>query len=736
MQTLTGLGRDGAILRSVSRLLTATSLLLTRQLWIWPLIAALVLGVVGVWLRGTIEGVMKAQMADVLRAVRDADVKALLLQFEAHKALALIAADEPEVWSLVREIAANRETAVDPADLLRSPKLAELRSALKPWMERYEYDGFVVFNPEGTIVAATRDTLIGKQYPKEDAEFVATALAGKATVSRPFPSRAALVDLDGKERVGIPTMLVVAPIRGGDGRVVAALGLRVRPERIFTQILNVARFGAASETYAFDRSGRLLSQSRFDDDLKRIGLLADQPHIRSVLNLELRDPQVDMTTGARPVLRRGDQPLTRMAAEAVGEKKPGVDVAGYRDYRGVPVVGAWTWLPEYGFGVATEVDRAEAYRPLTILRRAFGTLFALLAAAAVAIFVFTVLVARLQRSMQKAVLAARQLGRYTLDEKIGAGGMGVVYRAHHAMLRRPIAIKLLHVEKTNDVTIARFEREVQLTSQLNHPNTITIYDYGRTAEGLFYYAMEYLDGFDLQDLIDRFGPQPEGRVIHILGQVCGSLAEAHGVGLIHRDIKLANIILNRRGGVCDVVKLVDFGLVKAADAGREASLTASGTITGTPLYMAPESITSPDRVDARSDLYSVGAVGYALLTGRPIFDGQSVPELLFQQVNTPAEPPSSLGNPVSPDLESLLLRCLAKRPEGRPASAAALIQELACCASAGTWTASDAEIWWQDHASGGPPELHPDSLDTRSGLTTLLAHPDRFSTELPSGPLV
>ena len=387
-----------------------------------------------------------------------------------------------------------------------------------------------------------------------------------------------------------------------------------------------------------------------------------------------------------------------MAKDAVAGND-GVDVAGYRDYRGVPVVGAWTWLPEYGFGVATEVDVAEAYRPLYALRTAFGVLFAVVVAGAVAIFIFTIITARLQRRARRAALDAKQLGQYTLDEKIGAGGMGVVYRAHHAMLRRPTAVKLLDVEKTTPETIARFEREVQLTSQLTHPNTIAIYDYGRTPEGVFYYAMELLDGVNLNDLVGRFGPLPEGRVIRILRQVCGSLNEAHRTGLVHRDIKPANVILNRRGGTFDVVKLLDFGLVKALDAQRDSQLTAAGALTGTPLYISPEGVQQPEKVDRRSDLYAVGAVGYFLLTGTPVFQGSSAVEICMHHVQTPPESPSGrLGRAVSEDIEALLLQCLAKEPGDRPQTAADLKEALDGCRAASTWTHADAESWWREYA--------------------------------------
>ena len=296
----------------------------------------------------------------------------------------------------------------------------------------------------------------------------------------------------------------------------------------------------------------------------------------------------------------------------------------YRDYRGAPSVGAYTWLPEYQLGIITEIDTAEAFRPLAILQWSFFSLFALLGASAVAIFIFTLVVTRLQREAQKAEIEARQLGQYRLEEKLGAGAMGVVYKGRHAMLRRPTAIKLLNVDRVDEAATQRFEREVQITCNLNNPHTIAIYDYGRTPEGVFYYAMEYLDGINLQSLVEQDGPQPEGRVASILRQVCASLYEAHSQGLVHRDIKPANLMLNRRGGEPDVVKVLDFGLVKALD---DRQLVGS-EMSGTPLYMSPESIQTPELVDARSDLYALGAVGYFLLTGETAFHARTLAEPL------------------------------------------------------------------------------------------------------------
>jgi len=311
--------------------------------------------------------------------------------------------------------------------------------------------------------------------------------------------------------------------------------------------------------------------------------------------------------------------------------------------------------------------------------------------------VISTVASRVIYGLRSRVQRAERLGQYLLDEKIGEGGMGVVYRAHHALLRRPTAVKLLPAERAGAQALARFEREVTLTSRLTHPNTVAIFDYGRTPDGVFYYAMEYLDGFDLERLMELDGPQPPGRVAHILKQVCGALAEAHGLGLVHRDIKPANIILCERGGVPDIAKVVDFGLVKELEVsgdGAAVQATTATTILGTPLYLSPEGITDHAAVSAASDLYALGAVGYFLLTGAPPFQGRTVVEVCGMHLHTQPEPPSArLGRPVPAALEQALLRCLEKSPSKRPASARALKELLE--ATALPWTEAEAATAWQ-----------------------------------------
>jgi serine/threonine-protein kinase len=273
--------------------------------------------------------------------------------------------------------------------------------------------------------------------------------------------------------------------------------------------------------------------------------------------------------------------------------------------------------------------------------------------------------------------------------------MGIVYRARHALLRRPTAIKVLAAAQVGPLALDRFEREVQLTAKLSHPNIVSVYDFGRTQDGTFYYAMEFLDGVDLQTLVDASGPQPPGRVQRILRQACHALAEAHAVHLIHRDIKPANMILTQRASEADVLKLVDFGLVKEVAADSALSEATQHT-PGTPLYMSPEAIATPESVGPASDLYALGAVGYFLLTGAPVFDGKAVFAVLGQHMHAVPVAPSARARGVPPQLEAVILRCLAKLPEERFADAATLCAALEACDDVPPWTPADAFAWWRE----------------------------------------
>ncbi len=297
--------------------------------------------------------------------------------------------------------------------------------------------------------------------------------------------------------------------------------------------------------------------------------------------------------------------------------------------------------------------------------------------------------------LRRQVSAAQQLGSYKLGRKIGEGGNGAVYLAHHIMLRRPTAVKLLLPDRVGADNLERFEREVQHMSQLTHPNTVAVYDYGRSPEGHFYYAMEYLGGgIDLENLVRNHGPQPNGRVAQILAQVCGALSEAHENQIIHRDIKPANIILCQRGGMPDIAKVVDYGLVKEI-AGNSG--TSAQVILGTPAYVAPEAVTEPDSVGPAGDLYALGCVGYFLLTGKRVFEGKTAVDICIQHVTAAPKRPSEVASiAVQPELEAVLMKCLAKKPEDRFASAAEMAEAIRALPATKDWELPEARLWWDE----------------------------------------
>lgn len=302
--------------------------------------------------------------------------------------------------------------------------------------------------------------------------------------------------------------------------------------------------------------------------------------------------------------------------------------------------------------------------------------------------------------LRKEVREAQRLGQYTLVEKLGEGGMGAVYRAEHTRLRRPTAVKLLPPDRYNPEAVDRFESEVQLTAELTHPNTVTVFDYGRTDDGVFYYAMELLDGATLEDVVRVDGPQPTARVVRILEQAAGALEEAHTAGLMHRDIKPANIMLAKQGIDPDAAKLLDFGLARTVEQEDDAGLTRAGMVVGTPLYMAPEVISDPGSMSASADLYALGAVAYFLVTGTDVFSGKSAVEICAHHLHTEPEAPSArLGRDVAPELERLILECLAKSPNDRPASARVFVDRLRTVPLDSAWTLADAQDWWARHGN-------------------------------------
>jgi serine/threonine-protein kinase len=308
-------------------------------------------------------------------------------------------------------------------------------------------------------------------------------------------------------------------------------------------------------------------------------------------------------------------------------------------------------------------------------------------------------------ALRREAFSAKQLGQYRLKRKLGAGGMGEVYLAEHQMMKRPCAVKLIRPEKTGDPRmLARFEREVRATAKLSHWNSIDIYDYGRTADGTFYYVMEFLPGHNVGEIVQDYGPIPAARTIYLMDQVCSALNEAHGIGLVHRDIKPANIFCAYRGGVFDVAKLLDFGLAKPTSFDGTmggAQLTAEGTVTGSPMFMSPEQASGDDHLDGRSDIYSLGAVMYFMLTGQPPFMDENPLKVIIAHASQEVVPLRQLNPAISTDLEEVVMRCLEKDPDHRFQDVAELQRALKEAAFGEAWSSELAAEWW---SCNGCPE--------------------------------
>ncbi len=342
------------------------------------------------------------------------------------------------------------------------------------------------------------------------------------------------------------------------------------------------------------------------------------------------------------------------------------------------------------------------------------------------------IISRVTYGLRRQVAEANELGQYILEEKIGGGGMGEVWRARHRLLIRPAAIKLIRPQMSGDpeLLLRRFEREARATAALKSPHTVQLYDFGATEDGRLYYVMELLDGLDLDTLVRQYGPLPAERVVHVLRQVCSSLQDAHGNGLVHRDIKPANVVVSRAGTTFDFAKVLDFGLVKL-DAARKAEddavkLSTDGSTSGTPAFMAPETVLGVADTDHRVDLYALGCVAYWLLTGKLIFEGRSAVEVMFHHAHTPPPRPSTRSElPIPISLEDLVMECLEKDPARRPTSAEAVGTRLGAVSLESAWTVERAERWWAMH--------RPLPADARRVAEVLLSQEGR---ELRIGPRV
>ncbi|WP_146118758.1 serine/threonine protein kinase [Blastopirellula marina] len=662
-------------------------------------------------------------------ALLTAEVQALTLWIDSCKSQAELVARDPEVVAAIDSLLkkhAELKEKYSSADI--QPELEILREHLPEFNKTeeetqafvqkndpitlYVYDpnapggqnstfraesiteddegAYIIADTFGFILASNQEARIGSSLKQQlDPRVAYDIMNGNTGFLPPNRSDASQDQTDRATYVWAYT-----PIREEGESPRAMLGLGYFSVGNFTRALTNIRTGATGEAYAFDEKGRMLTESRFTKDLWQRDVLSEGTPTRANLLLA---PSYGPTSHEPSNPRHGHfTRLVSMARDGQTEDDDfGVILEPYKGYTGHDVVGAWLWLDDYHFGVAYETAAYEAFSPFTYISIGQYVLLGLIAAFAG----ITYFAANSMVMMRRSIGDNMIVGSYILLRKIGEGGMGQVYLARHQMLKRPTAVKLVRPDKTDPGIIKRFEREVQLSSRLKHPNTVEIYDYGKTPEDVFYYAMEYLDGVTLEELVRQNGWQAVPRVLYVMRQVAASLREAHAMGLIHRDIKPLNIMLCRVGGEYDVAKVLDFGLVKNLSADPGATVVTRTTeISGTPMYIPPERVKNPTQADPRVDIYALGATAFFMLTGRTIHLANSAVDVLVQIVTQPVPSVHEAADRIIPEpLQDLLDRCLAKDPAQRPQTAEEVIREVEAMLAEHPWSTQEAQTWWESH---------------------------------------
>lgn len=593
----------------------------------------------------------------------------------------------------------------------------ELTAILSRTTELLTAAGYFVADRTGQFVLNSNSLGMGDRLPSEYSHYLVRLTQSGSVVVPPHQFSSvlassapdAVTDAKPSTQNSLPAShsqrmilcILVPACRSGQDEL-GVVGFVIEASETFSELLNSGHKYSRIDTYAIDSHARMLSEN------SSAKLMISQPseHLGTGVsqNILVRDTGIDVMVngGSRPP--PAACPMTLAAAgiataASLSDDTIHTQLTAYRNYRGIPVVGAWRWIPECQFGLIAEIPTRIAFKSAHNLAYGLWGLVGLLALSFGGSLFFARMAQAVFRRLGKAEKQLAKMGQYELLDMIGQGGMGEVYRARHSLLRRETAVKICKIGSVSGSANQRFQREVQAASQLNNPHTVRIFDYGQSEDGTFFYAMELLHGVNLTGLIKQFGTLADGRTIYILKQVCESLAEAHGLGLVHRDVKPSNVMIGRRGGIADFVKVLDFGLVRSFGTNRTVSLTLDGCIAGTPHYMSPEASQNPQDIDPRSDLYSLGCLAYHLLSGQPPFTGTNPLEICLKQVREPAlRIDDQCQIPICTELSEIVMRCIAKSPDDRPQSALELIAALDRATPICPWTREDAELWWRNNA--------------------------------------
>lgn len=624
------------------------------------------------WTLRRLEAVARADGTEKLQRLLDHRTATIRSWLNRRKDLVRSVLEDRALVSHVAFLAEAARTPAARAEALRaSSSYGPLTTLLSKAPEGLGELGYSLFDPAGVVLCSDAAPSVGHSLSAASASVLRGLALGEWTVSRPLADRRLGLELD--PDTPRPVMFAGGPVRGDRGQILAYGVFFFSPQTEFYDLLSVP---GPARMLAFDEQSLLLNP-----------VLGE-----AALRVALRDPGRELPAGVPLEAAVDPRPPTRMCLSAT-QGHSGRDGAGYRDLRGTLVVGAWTWLPEQGMGLGAEQDVESLLGSLQPLRSAFLLLMTV-PSVLLGVLFFATGAFRLPRSRGR-----ESIGFYVVEQSIGQGGVGDVFLATHTILGRPAALKILRDARPSGTTVARFKREARMASRLGHPNAIQIFDYGETPDGRLYYAMEYVEGLNLAQLLTLEGPLSVGRSVYLLRQIAGALEEAHALGVLHRDLKPSNIMVGRKGGLGDVVKILDFGIASSVS-GLAEDQTRSATLAGTPAYMAPERIRRPHELDFRWDIYSFGGVAFHLLTGRSIFEGPGPAELLYQVLTSPRPSPSKLrGDPLPPALEALVLDCLAIEPDLRPASMSAISATLRSIEAPVAWSQDEARAWWSAHGA-------------------------------------
>jgi tRNA A-37 threonylcarbamoyl transferase component Bud32 len=660
--------------------------------WLW-LAALLPTALIGWFTYHQVNQTMEQSVRDELRGIADSVSHASRRFLVDKSRLVSSWSRQPGIQSAIVEL--TQIAAEDPAALATrgAPQAERIESQLRQ-LSNVDAIKFVVWSDGYRTLATSDERLakLGSPVAPQHAEMLSRVMSGQTVVFGPER----IDPVSTKPPVpNPPAMAVVVPIDDGQGRIVAALliggiGMFDEFSRMYFDVANAGNLDA----YAVNESGVMVTES------PRAATLASMMKLDATVEeiaakLRVADPGVELTPENIGRARRSARPLTASAASATAGQSD-VRIDPYRNYAGQKVVGAWRWNSDSNLGIIVERQSDAAFATVRIVRSGFlllGTLLFITASMAAAF---------LARASTAERAAVHPLSRYDVIRELGSGGMGVVYLARHRQLGRDTALKVMIGGRRHKQDRLRFDREARLAASLSSPHSVMIYDYGRSEDGESYCVMEFLRGLTLQEVVQRSGPQPVGRVLFILSQVCEALTEAHDLNLLHRDIKPQNIMLSLDQAVGDWAVLFDYGLAKPLEPAVDVYQTSEAHWSGTPMYMAPERFRQPNSMDRRSDIYSLGCVAYYLLSGHPPFveqEAESLFALILSQQPTSLE--QRLDAPLPQQVSDLVNRCMAKSPDDRFASVADLSAAIDKVRGQHPWTLEEAKSWWDRYGRPG-----------------------------------